>query len=116
MSRSGDVNDICIMLFDEPIQMNVNEILSRRSSPVPKQPWFDLLCLERLSQQGILEEVDLTDAEIIRGSPVAVDLVEHVWRQRPRRFRRFGGVLAVGSDSGRQSRIEDKLRGLRSPI
>ena len=116
MSRTGDVNDICIMLFDEPIQMNVDEILSRRSSPVPKQPWFDLFGLERLSQQGILEEVDLTDAQIIRGAPVAVHLVEHFGRQRTVGLRRFGWPLAVGGDSSRQSRIEDKLRALRSPI
>jgi hypothetical protein len=49
---------------------------------VPEQPWFDLFGLERLSQQGVFKEVDLADAEIICGSPVAVHLVKHVWRQR----------------------------------
>jgi hypothetical protein len=55
MSRTGNVNDIGITLFDEAVQMNVNKVLSRGSSPVSKQPWFDLLCLKRLSQEGILE-------------------------------------------------------------
>jgi hypothetical protein len=50
MSGTGDVNDICIMLFDQAVQMNVNEVLSRRSSPVPEQPWLDLFRFERLSQ------------------------------------------------------------------
>ena len=90
MSRTGNVNDIGITLFDEAVEMNVNKILSRRSSPVPEEPWFDLLCLKRLSQQGILEEVDLTDAQIIRGSPVAVHLAEHFGRQRTVGLRRFG--------------------------
>jgi len=116
MSRTSDVNDICIMLFDEAVQVNINKILSRRSSPVSEQPWFDLFGLERLSQQGILEEIDLTDAEIIRGSPVAVHLAEHFGRQRTVGLRRFGWPFAVGSDSSRQSRIEDKLRALSSPI
>jgi hypothetical protein len=55
MSRTGNVNDIGITLFDEAVQMNVNKVLSRGSSPVSKQPWFDLLCLKRLSLEGILE-------------------------------------------------------------
>jgi hypothetical protein len=112
MSRTSDVNDICIMLFDEPIQMNVDEILSRGSSPVPEQSWFDLFGLERLSQQGILEEIDLADAEIIRRSPVPVHLVEHVWRQGPVGLRRFSRPLAVGGDRSGQRRIKDKFRGL----
>ena len=116
MSRTSDVNDICIMLFDEAVQVNINKILSRRSSPVSEQPWFDLFGLERLSQQGILEQVDLTDAQIIRSSPVAVYPAEHFGRQRTVGLRRFGWPLAAGRDSSRQSRIEDKLRGLRSPI
>src|SRR6202050_4445692 len=109
MSRTGNVNDIGITLFDEAVQMNVNKILSRRSSPVSEQPWFDLFGLERLSQQGILEEIDLTDAQIIRGSPVAVHLAEHFGRQRAVGLRRFGWPLAVGGDSSRQSRIENTL-------
>ncbi len=109
VSGTGNINDIRIVFFDQPIQMNVDEVLSRGSSPVPEQSRFDLFGLERFSQQGILEEVDLTDAQVIRGAPVAVHLVEHVRRQRSLKLRRFGGVLAVGGDSGRQSRIEDKV-------
>src|SRR6202034_3186742 len=109
MSGTGNINDVCIVFFDQPIQMNVNEVLSRGSSPVPEQPWFDLFGLERLSQQGIFEEVDLTDAQIIRGSPVAVHLAEHFGRQRTVRLRRPGWTPAVGGDSSRQSRIEGKI-------
>src|ERR1035438_3554649 len=32
--RTGDVDDVRIMLFDQSIQMNVDEVLSRRGSPV----------------------------------------------------------------------------------
>ena len=49
---------------------------------MPEQPWFDLFGFERLSQQGVFEEIDLADAQIIRGAPVAIHLVEHVGRQR----------------------------------
>ena len=37
MSGTGNVNDVGIMLFDEAIQMDVDEVLSWRCSPVPKQ-------------------------------------------------------------------------------
>ena len=29
MSRTGNINDVGIMLFDEAVQMNVDEVLSR---------------------------------------------------------------------------------------
>ncbi len=38
MSGTGNINDIRIVFFDQPIQMNVNEVLSRGSSPVPNRP------------------------------------------------------------------------------
>src|ERR1035437_1432879 len=42
MSWSRDVNDVRIMFFDEAIQMNVNEVLPRRSSPVSEKARFYL--------------------------------------------------------------------------
>ena len=90
MSRTGDVNDVRIMLFDEAVQMDVDEVLSRRGSPVPEQPRLDLFRLERLAKQGIFEEVDLADAQIVRRTPVAIHLVEHFGRERTVGLRRFG--------------------------
>jgi hypothetical protein len=83
---------------------------------VPEQSWFDLFGLERLSQQGILEEVDLTDAQIIRGAPVAVHLVEHVRRQRTVGLRRFGGrwPLAATAVDKAASKINLERSGVRS--
>ena len=62
MPRAGDVNDVRVVLFNEPVQMNVDEVLSRRSPPMAEQPRLDLLRLERLAKQGILKQVDLADA------------------------------------------------------
>src|SRR5579872_972302 len=89
--------------------MNVDKILSRRSSPVPEQPWFDLFCFQRLSQQRVFKEVDLADAKIIRGSPVAVHLAEHFGQQRTVGLWCFCRTVTVGCDRGRQRRIEDEL-------
>ena len=62
MSWTGDVNDVRIMFFDETVQMNVNEVLPWRSSPVSEKSRFDLFRLERFSQQRVFKEVDLSDA------------------------------------------------------
>ena len=88
MSRTGDVNDVRIMLFDEAVQMNVDEVLSRRGSPVTEQSRLDLFRLERFAKQGIFKQVDLADAKIVRCTPVAIHLVKHFWRKRSFGHRR----------------------------
>src|ERR1700677_4197407 len=62
MSGTGDIDDVRIIFFDETVQMDVDEILSRRGPPMAEQPGFDLLRFERFSQKGILKEVDLAYA------------------------------------------------------
>src|SRR5664279_1624863 len=92
--------------------MEIDEVLSGRSSPVPEQPWLNLFRFQRLSQQGIFKEIDLADAQIIRSAPVAVHLVEH--RRRERTLRGCGCRLtfAVSCDCGRQIHVEDKFSRL----
>ena len=34
MAWAGDINDICALFFDQAVQVNVDEILARRSAPV----------------------------------------------------------------------------------
>ena len=40
--RPGDKDHIQVVLLDDPIQMNVDEIQSRRRAPVAKQPRLDV--------------------------------------------------------------------------
>jgi hypothetical protein len=44
-----DVDDVRVAFFDEAIQVNVDEVLTRRGSPVPEQRRFDLLRTERFA-------------------------------------------------------------------
>ena len=88
------------MLFDKPVQVNVDKVLSRRGSPVAKQPWLDLFSLERLTQKRILKQVDLADAKIVCRTPVPIHLVQHLRRERPLGLRGSFFVLAVGSNRG----------------
>ena len=53
----------------------------------PEQPRLDVLGGQRLSQQRVVEQVDLPDGEVVRGSPVGVQLGELLLGQRAVRPR-----------------------------
>ena len=78
----GDVNHVEVEFLDDPVQMRVDEVLSRRRAPMPQQHALDVLQLQRLAKQGIVAEIDLADGEIIGGPPVGVHLPEQFRRQR----------------------------------
>lgn len=80
MAGAGDIDDVYITLFDQAIQMKVDEILARRSSPVSKQTRLDLLGLEGRAKQGVLKQIDLADAQIVCRAPVPIHFIEHVGR------------------------------------
>ena len=81
MAGAGDVDHIEIVLSDRPVQMHVNEILPWRRSPVPDHQRFDMRQRERLTQEWIRVEVDLTDREVVCGAPVGVELPPFVGLQ-----------------------------------
>src|ERR1035438_2864006 len=70
VSRTRNVDDVRIVLFDQPVQMNIDEVLSRRGSPVTEQPWLDLFRFKWLAKQRIVKQVDLADAKIVCRTPV----------------------------------------------
>jgi hypothetical protein len=45
---------------------------------VTEQPGLDVLGREGLAKQGVVQEIDLTDGEIVRRSPVGIDGAELV--------------------------------------
>src|SRR5207245_1616889 len=65
-----NVNDVEIVLLDQPIEMNIDEIQPGCRAPVAQQSWLDVLELQRFAQQWIGIEVDLPYGEIIRRAPV----------------------------------------------
>src|SRR6266851_6871348 len=44
--RTGDVNDIQIVFFDNPVEVNVNEVQSGRGAPMTQQARLDVFALE----------------------------------------------------------------------
>src|SRR4029077_18782695 len=59
MPRSRNINDAGIVLSDEPIQMDINKILPRRGSPMPKQARLDVLRAKRLPRQKRVLPVEM---------------------------------------------------------
>ena len=82
VAGAGDVDHVEIVLLDQPIEMRVDEVEARRRAPVPEQARLDVLLLERLTQQGIVEQVDLADGQIVGGAPIGVDERAFAFRQR----------------------------------
>ena len=102
VSGTGDVDHVEVMLFDDPVQMRVDEVLSGRRAPVPQQQLFHVLQLQRLPKQRIFAEIDLADGQVIRGPPVGIDLAElfrvegtRLVRRLRRRYRRGQGRAGV---------------------
>ena len=87
MAGAGDVDHVEIELLDQPIEVHVDEVEARRRAPVPQEARLDVLLLERLTQQRIVEQVDLADGQIVGGAPVGVDERALAFRQRASGFR-----------------------------
>src|SRR5262249_39513983 len=67
---------------DQPVQMDVDEVQPRRGPPVAEKPRLDVFLGQRLLEQWVVVEVDLTDRQVVGGSPVGIDQREFLVRQR----------------------------------
>ncbi len=81
MARPGDENHVQIVLFDQPVQMDVKEVQAGRRSPMPEQARLDMLERERGFEQGIVLQVDLADRQVVRSSPIRMHLLKEGGRQ-----------------------------------
>ena len=76
MSGAGNVDHVEIIFFDDPIQVYVDEVLSRRRAPVSKQHALHVHKGERLAQQRIVAQIHLTDREVVSRAPVGVHALQ----------------------------------------
>src|SRR5579863_2227061 len=74
MSGPGNVDHVQIELFDDPVQVYIDEILSRAGAPVPEQHALDVRELQWLAQQRIVVKIDLSDRQVVRGAPIRIHL------------------------------------------
>jgi hypothetical protein len=82
VSGADDVDHVQVVALDDPIEMNAEHVQPRRCAPVAEQPRLDVLPLERLLHEGIVEEVDLADRQVVGGPPVGIHLAQLVRGQR----------------------------------
>ena len=88
MARPGHVYSVEVAGSDDAVHVRVDEVEARSRPPVAEEARLDVLGAQRLAQQGIVEQVDLTDREVVRRSPVGVDPGQILVRQRtPQDFR-----------------------------
>src|SRR5579884_4272650 len=72
VSRAADVNDVQIVFLDDAIQVNVNEIESRRRPPMAEQTRLDVLPFQWAFKQWIVQQINLANGKIIRCAPIRV--------------------------------------------
>ena len=86
----ADVDHVEIVLLDQPVAVHINEIQAGRGAPVAQQPRLDVFHPQRLGEQGIVEEIDLSDRQIVGGAPVGIDFPQFIGPERP--GWNFGGI------------------------
>src|SRR5262249_3163645 len=74
--RADDVDHVQVIAFDDPVEMDAEHVQTRRGAPVTEQPWLDMFALERLLQEGVVEQVDLADGQVVQGPKVSVHLAQ----------------------------------------
>ena len=75
---AGDVDHVEVVFLDDPVQVDVDEVLPGGRAPVAQQHVLDVRERQRPLQQRIVVEIDLADREIVGGPPVGVHLVKEV--------------------------------------
>ena len=75
VTRTADIDNVKVAVADRAVEVGINEVQPRRGAPMSEQPWLDVIGSQRFVQQRIAEQIDLSDREIIRCAPVAVNQV-----------------------------------------
>src|SRR6185437_8427056 len=76
VTRSSDVDDVGVAFSDDSVQVGVDEVEAGCRTPVPQQPGLDVLDRQRLHQQRVVQQVDLTDRQVIRCPPISVEQIQ----------------------------------------
>ncbi|OPZ67628.1 MAG: hypothetical protein BWY83_02559 [bacterium ADurb.Bin478] len=74
--RTGDVDHAQVAFFDNAVQVHIDEIETRRGTPMAEKPRFNVFRLQRFAQQRIVVQVNLADGKIIGRPPVGVDFFQ----------------------------------------
>src|SRR5262249_35630377 len=59
VTRAGDVDHVEVMLVDQPVQVDINEVQTRRRAPMTEGRWLDVFLRQRFPQQWVVVKVNL---------------------------------------------------------
>jgi hypothetical protein len=88
---AGDEEDVQILVFDDPIEVDIDEIQTGGRAPVAQQARLHMLESKRLRQERVGQEVDLSDRQVVRRAPPGVHQAQLVGGERACR-RRVGSA------------------------
>lgn len=72
MARTDHVDQVQVVVLDQPVEMHVQKVQARCRAPVPEQARLDVLKGQRFLEERIATEVDLAHRQIVRGAPPGV--------------------------------------------
>ncbi len=106
--RAADVDHVQVVLVDDAVQVRIDEVQSGRRAPVPEQAWLDVLDRQRLRQQRVIEQVDLSHRQVVGGAPVRVETHEVVGSEGRVGFgvRFHNSTTQSAALSSRQQRVD----------
>ena len=78
MPGPGNVERVQVVLLNQPVEMDVGEGLAGIRAPVTQHAWLDVLDLERLTEQGVVLEVQHPQAQVEAGTPISVYLPQFI--------------------------------------
>ncbi len=91
----GDVDRVQVPVPDHPVHVGVDEVQARCRPPVAQQPGLHVPGSQGFAKQRVVQQVDLTDGEVVGGAPVGVDPAQLVLGKWSRRGRCRAGVTGA---------------------
>ncbi len=79
VAGAGDVDHVEVVLVNDAVAMDVDEIEAGGGAEMAEEAGLDVVEGEGLFEEGVVEEIDLADGEVVGGAPVGVDFLELVW-------------------------------------
>ena len=76
VAGAGAVDHVQIILLDDPVQMGIDEILSRAGAPVSHDGLLQVGSGQGPLQQRIVQQIQLPGGQVVCGTPPGVDLFE----------------------------------------
>ncbi len=89
VAGAGDVDHVEVVLFDDAVEVGVDEILAGGGAPVSEEAGLDVVELEGLAEEGVVEEIDLSDGEVVGGAPVGIYFFKEVRGERSGHWMTF---------------------------